>query len=133
MPAQDAASDVLAGALIGDETVTLFDNTHAEIGVGDDNTAHSSAHTQLQAEANTTDFLYKSMNAGYPELDPDEDGSDNLIRFQATFGTDEANFTWEEWGIRAGGVLFNRAVETVGAKDNTEQWVFEVDIEINVA
>ena len=133
MPAQDAASDVLAGALIGDETVTLFTNENAEIGVGDDNTAHSSAHTQLQAEVNAGDFLYKGMVAGYPQLDPDGDGSDNLVQFQATFGTDEANFTWEEWGVRAGGVLFNRAVETVGTKTSNEQWVFEVDIEINVA
>ena len=130
MPALNAASDVLAGALIGDGGVTLFNEANAEIGVGDSSATFSSAHTALQA---ATNFLYKGMGSGYPQRDPANDGSDNLLRFNATFNTNEANFDWNEWGVRAGGVLFNRAVETVGTKTSIEQWVFEVDIEINVA
>ena len=130
MPALNAASDILAGALIGDGSVTLFNEANAEIGVGDSSATFSSDQTALQADTN---FLYKGMGSGYPQRDPANDGSDNLLRFNATFATSEANFDWNEWGVRAGGVLFNRAVEAIGTKTNTEQWVFEVDIEINVA
>lgn len=136
MPLTNAGTNVIASALIGEGAYPLYDNTNAALGVGDDNTAFSVSQTQLQAEANATNALRKAMNAGYPDRNPDTDGSDNLLRLQSTFGTTEANFNWLEWGVfnstvSGGGQMLCRVVEDLGTKTNASKWVFEVDLTIS--
>lgn len=126
----------IASFLLGDGAVTVFDNTNAALGVGDDNTAFSANQSQLQAEANSTDSLRKGMNSGYPDRDPDSDGSNNLTRYQVTFGTSEANFSWLEWGVfndtsSGAGTMLCRIVEDLGTKTNASKWVLEVDLTVS--
>jgi|SRR6056297_2226889 len=126
-------TNLITSALLGDGSYPLLDNTNAALGVGDDNTAFSASQSQLQAEANATDSERKGMNSGFPSRDPDSDGSNNMTRYQCTFGTAEANFSWEEWGVfnnstSGGGIMLFRAVESLGTKTNASKWVFEVDL-----
>jgi hypothetical protein len=135
MALTDAGANVIASALLGDGSYTLFDESNAALGVGDDSTAFSASQTQLQAEANATNSLRKGMNSGYPNRNPDADGSENLTRYQATFGTSDANFDWLEWGIfnnttSGSGEMLCRVVENLGTKTSSAKWVFEVDITV---
>lgn len=136
MPLNNPGTDLMASALLGDGSFPLLDNTNAALGVGDDNTAHSASQTQLQAEANGTSAIRKGQNTGFPSRDPDTDGSENLTRYQSTFGTSEGNFNWLEWGVfndttSGGGKMLCRVVEDLGAKTNASKWVFEVDLTIS--
>ena len=129
-------TNVIASALIGDAGYTLYNNANAALGVGDDNTAFAVSQTQLQAEANATGAIRTEMNVSFPIRDPDNDGSDNLIRLQSTFGTAEANFNWLEWGVfndsaTGSGQMLCRVVEDLGTKTNASKWVLEVDLTIS--
>ena len=136
MPLNNPGTDLIASALLGDGAFPLLDNANAALGVGDDNTAHDPSQIQLQAEANGTSALRKGMNSGYPSRNPDADGSENLTRYQASFGTSEANFDWLEWGVfndvtSGGGKMLCRIVEDLGKKTNASKWVLEVDLTIS--
>jgi hypothetical protein len=136
MPLNNSGTNLIASALLGDGSYSLLDNTNAALGVGDDSTVHSPSQTQLQAEANATNSLRKGMNTGFPARNPDTDGSDNLTRYQCTFGTAEANFNWLEWGVfndvtSGGGQMLCRVVEDLGTKTNASKWVLEVDLTIS--
>jgi len=60
------------------------------------------------------------MEDGYPST------ATNVLTFRSVFATDEANFQWEEWGIKnvntTGTTLFNRKQEALGVKTNTQTW-----------
>lgn len=135
MPLTNDGTNVIASVLLGDGGYTLFDNTNAALGVGDDSTAFAVTQSQLQAEANATSSLRKGMNTGYPDRNPDADGSFNLIRFQSTYGTAEGNFSWLEWGVfnsvtSGAGEMLVRVVEDLGTKTNASKWVLEVDLTV---
>ena len=124
MPLTDAGRDFIAKDIIG-ESVTEFDNSNAHLGVGDSNTAFGKSQTDLQAASNK---LRKAMNATYPTR------ATNVITFQATFGTSEANFAWEEWGVfnaSSAGDMLSRKQETLGTKTSAQSWQLEVDITVN--
>ena len=115
-------------------TPTPFDNSHAAIGVGDDSTSFSSGQTKLQAEANGSSSLRVGMDSGYPDQDPSSAGNSRKVRYQSTFGSSEATFSWQEWGVfnsttSGGGTMKNREVENPGTKGNV-QWIFQVDVEL---
>lgn len=136
MPLNDPGANVIASAIIGDGGFPLYSNANAALGVGDDDSAHNSSQTQLQAEKNGTSAIRKAVNTEYPIRDPDSDDSENLLRFQSTFGTSEANFSWLEWGVfndtaSGGGQMLCRIVEDLGTKTNASKWVFEVDLIIS--
>lgn len=128
------ACDFHAKNMVG-EAVTKFNEANAALGVGDDDTTFAVGQDKLQAEANSTGAKRKGMDSGYPKRDPDEDGSENKIRFQSTFGQSEGNFRWEEWGVfnsvtAGAGVMHNREVEFIGEKTNKTTWVFQVDVSL---
>lgn len=132
MPLTDDALDYFVDTMLG-EDYTPYDNENAALGVGDDDTEFSSSQSELQAEANGTEAKRVGMNSGYPSRDPDGDGSTNKQRYQATYGTSQGNFRWEEWGLfndssEGAGVMLNREVEYLGEKSNNVKWVFEVDL-----
>jgi hypothetical protein len=124
MPLTNTGVTLLAVAWIGG-SYTAFNNANAEIGVGDSTTVFANTQTDLQASSNK---LRKPADATFPTI------AGNVVTFQATFGTSDANFAWQEWGVfnnSSGGTMFNRKVESLGTKPNTQIWVFTVVITVN--
>lgn len=124
MALTNAGRDFIATDIVG-ETVTEFNNANANIGVGDSSTAFAATQTDLQAASNK---LRKAMDATYPQR------ATNVLTFRATFGTSEANFAWNEWGVfnaASSGTMLNRKVESLGTKQNTQSWQMTVTLTIN--
>jgi len=105
-------------------SATPFDHDNAYIGVGDGSAAADPTQDALQG----TNQSFKGMNAGYPTY-----GSNQKWVGEASWGSDEGNFTWNEWGVANGdnpptsGVLFNRKVESLGTK-TTGTWTLRVEL-----
>lgn len=109
------------------ESTSAFNYSNAHIGIGNSNTGFASSQTDLQGASTKR----KGMESAFPSRDPDSDGSDNKVRFKAIFGTTDANFRWEEWGIfnsSSGGTMHSREVEYIGEKTNKASWTFSIDI-----
>lgn len=126
MPITDAGRNHLVQAGVGGG-VTAFNNANSYIGVGDSTTAFSAAQTDLVASTNKT---RKAQDATYPQ------GSTNVITFRSTFGTSDANYAWQEWGVfnaTSGGTMLNRKVESLGTKTNTQTWQFTVVLTFTTA
>jgi hypothetical protein len=90
---------------------TAFNNANANIGVGDSNTAASASQTGLQGSNKT----YKAMDSGYPTY-----GSSQQAVFKSTFGTGDANYSWQEITVANGNsdsaTNLNRKVQDMGTK-----------------
>lgn len=122
----NAMRDQIAADSIG-ETVTEFNNANAQIGVGDSSAAFAATQTDLQAATNK---LRKAMDATFPTR------SANVLTFRATFGTGEANFAWNEWGVfnaPSAGVMFNRKVESLGTKTSAQSWQITATLTVQAA
>lgn len=122
MPLTNAGRDHIATTLIG-LSVTTFNSGNARIGVGDSTAAFDNTYTDLQG----TNKYRKAMDTGYPQR------SGNELVFRATFGTEEANFDWNEWGIfngSSGGTMLNRALEALGVKPNNQSWQFTTTLTV---
>lgn len=116
------ARDMIADALIGGGTYTLFNNANAAIGVGDSSTAYAAAQTDLQAATNK---LRKAMDATYPQR------AANVLTLRSTFATTDANFTWAEWGVfnaTAGSQMLQRIVSALGTKTSAASWQLTVTL-----
>lgn len=123
-----AFRDYMADAVSGIGSPTLYDNANAYIGVGNGNAAFSAAQTDLQGASKQRNAMEASF--------PDQSQGANVLRFKSSFGTSEANFAWEEWGVfnaAAGGTMMNRKVESLGTKSSSQTWEFTVDIQLNLA
>lgn len=114
----DEIWDLVTGA-----SANHYDNTNAQIGVGDSNTAADPTQTDLQAATNKT---YKGMEAGYPT------STSQKVTFKASFGSTEANYAWEEWVVKhsTSAICLNRKVESLGTK-STGTWTLEVEISLS--
>jgi hypothetical protein len=117
----DEIWDLVTGAVSGADHI--FDNTHAQIGVGDSNTAADATQTDLQASSNKT---YKGMESSYPI------STGQKATFKASFGDSEANYTWNEWVVKqqTSAKCLNRKVENLGTK-SSGTWTLEVDITLS--
>jgi hypothetical protein len=125
MPLTNAGRNFIAGAISGAQT-TLFNNANAKIGVGDSTTAFAASQTDLQATKNK---LRKGMDTGYPTT------VGNVLTYQATFGSADANFAWNEWGVfnaASDGIMLNRLVEYNGTKLPGQTWVIQAQLTINI-
>lgn len=126
MALTDAGRNLMVQAAIG-AGPTFFNNSNAYIGVGDSTTEFSASQTDLQASSNK---LRKAMDATYPS------GGSNVITFRATFGTSDANFAWQEWGVfnaSSSGTMLNRKVESLGTKTSSQTWQFTVVLTFSTA
>jgi len=124
MALTNAGRNLIASAIIG-AAYTTFANANAHIGVGDSSTAFAAAQTDLQAASNK---LRKAMDATYPQQ------STNVLTFQSTFSTSEANWAWEEWGVfnaSSSGTMLCRKVEALGTKTSAQSWQINVAITVN--
>lgn len=83
---------------------TAFSNANAHIGIGDSSTAPAVGQTDLQAAVNK---LRKAMDATFPSR------AGQVLTSQSTFGTGDANFTWNEiawFNAAAAGTMFCRSL-----------------------
>ena len=118
----NAGRDFTARAIINDSP-TFFTSANAHLGVGNSSTAFATSQTDLVGTN-----VRKGMDGGYPQR------TNNNLTFSATFGDNEANFTWNEWGIfnaSSGGTMLNRKVNTSLGTKSGGIWNFEVTLEIN--
>ena len=110
------------GTTTAGQTLTYFNNANAHIGVGDSSTAEAATHTDLQAATNK---LRRAVDATYPlHTDGTVVGAASIV-FRATFGTGDANWVWNEWGIfnaASGGRMLNRKVTALGTKTSSASW-----------
>lgn len=123
MALTNAGRDLIATALVG-EAFTAFNAANSYIGVGDSSTAFAATQTDLVASTNK---LRKAMEAAYPTR------STNVLTFRSLFGTSEANFAWNEWGVfnaAASGTLLNRKVESLGTKTSAQSWQLTVTLTV---
>ncbi|MEM0325808.1 MAG: hypothetical protein QW733_02080 [Desulfurococcaceae archaeon] len=104
---------------------TPLSSTNAYIGVGDGTAPENPAQTGLQG----ANKYYKGMDTGYPIY-----GSDQKAVFRSTFGSDEANFAWNEWTVANGSgdqyININRKVENLGTKTQGSTWILTVELRI---
>lgn len=125
MPLTEAMRNLIASDVIG-EAVTEFNNANAHIGVGNGTAVFAAAQTDLQGASK----FRKAQNGGYPTR------ATNVLTFQSTFATGDANFAWDEWGVfnaAAAGTMFNRKVEALGTKAATQSWQFTVTLTVTAA
>ncbi len=125
-PLTNVGRDHFATDLIG-SSIVEFDNANAALGVGDSNTAFDKAQTDLQAASNK---LRKGMEAGFPNVP----SAINIIEFRALFGTSEANFDWQEWGVFnavSGGTMLSRKVESLGIKTSAQSFQLTATITVD--
>lgn len=124
MPLTNAGTGLITSLLVG-AGGTIFDNTHAYIGVGDSSTTFVATQTDLQASSN---HFRNPMDVSFPSI------SGTTLVFQSTFATGNANFAWNEWGVfnaASGGIMLNRKQESLGTKANTQAWQFNVTLTVN--
>lgn len=102
-----------------------FDNSNAQLGVGNSNVAAGAAQTGLQGAST----CYKAMEATYPQVS----GQD--VSFRAEYGTAEANFAWEEYSVRYGSSEdnpnLNRKVENQGTKQEGQVWALTLTLSLS--
>jgi len=105
---------------------TPWSNANARIGVGDGTTSESADQTGLQG----TNKAFKAMDSGYPTY-----GSNQQAKWQATFGSAEANFTWNEITVVNAaddtGVNLNRKVQNLGTKVSGTTWITQLTITLS--
>lgn len=126
MPLTNAGRNFIRDAVSGNAAPVLFSNANARLCVGNGNTAFAGAQTDLVGASTTR----RPMDVGFPDF---TQGS-NITRFRSTFGTGDANHTWEEWGVAnaaATGVLLNRKVESLGTKTSAQTWELTADLTFN--
>ena len=112
-------------ALVCGGTENAFNATNAQLGVGDSNTPAAPTQTDLQG----TNTYWKAMDSGYPQF-----GVDQKVIFRSTFGPTDANFAWNEFGVRNGSgatrKVLNRRVESKGTKTAGEVWVLTLELRL---
>jgi hypothetical protein len=121
------AGAILAAIALMNDSATFLNSSNSHIGVGDSNTAFSAAQTDLQAASNK---LRKAMESGYPTR------SSGALTFRSLFGTSDANWAWNEWGIfnaSSSGTMFSRKVESLGTKTNTQSWQLTATVTLAAA
>jgi len=118
----DEGASAIWSLLTGSTSVTPFDNSHSYIGVGDGTEPEDPSQTGLTG----TNKYYKLVDSGYPMI------SGRCIVFRATFDTNEANFSWNEWTIANGpsddAINLNRKQVSMGTKQLGEIWVLNITL-----
>lgn len=103
---------------------SAYNNANSYLGVGDSTTAAAVGQTDLQAATNKK---RKAMDSGYPQV------SAATVTWRATFGTSDANWAWQEWGVfnaSAAGTMLNRKVTSLGTKTSAATWQLTVSVTV---
>lgn len=121
------------GTATASQALTYFNNAQAGIGSGDSTTAAAATQTDLQASTNK---IRKAMDSTYPQhTDATTSGAASIV-YRSTFGTSDANWAWQEWGVfnsttAATGRMLNRKVESLGTKTSAASWQFSVTLSLS--
>jgi hypothetical protein len=119
---------VLTLALAGGGTA--YDATHTRVGIGTATAAASMTATDLSATTGSTAREWQLVT-GVGTTGGATGSTAAQLTFIASFGTTNANFAWQEWGIDQGtasgygasvGALLNRAVSAQGTKTSGQTW-----------
>lgn len=112
----------------------------AAIGVGDSSNTSSPTDqktaTGLNATTNTAYVACSPLpNSTSPAQHTDSTSASTAaqMQFVASFGSAQANFSWNEWGIfssTAPGRMLNRKVESLGTKAVNSTWQLTVTLTI---
>ena len=118
----DEIWDLVTGAVSG--ATHIFDNTAAQIGVGDSSTGADATQTDLQAAVNKS---YKGMEGGFPT------SATQKITLKASWGSGDGNFVWAEWVVKqsTSAKCINRKVAAMGTKASGSTWTLEVTITLS--
>lgn len=104
---------------------TAYNNANAKIYVGTDTTSENASQTGVIAQGGNR--AYANMDSGYPQV------SGRTAVFRASFGEDEANFSWNEASVTngsgVGSVAMNRKVSSMGTK-NSGTWTLQITISL---
>lgn len=103
-----------------------WDDTHTRIGVGDGETAVTTADTTLTGSSNK----FFKLVSGAGSIGDGAGPPTKTLAFSATFATDEGNFDWKKFGIDQGdsdgatevAPLLNAALSDQGTKVNGQVW-----------
>lgn len=124
MPLTNVGRNAIAARIISNTTAAAFDETKAYLGVGDGVTVFAVTDANLTG----ANRLRKPMDAPYPVV------LDNAITMQSTFGPDDANWAWQEWGVFNGpastDVMLSRLVEANSTKLQGQTWILKVTIAV---
>jgi hypothetical protein len=116
-------------------TLAFFNSTNAKIVVGDNSTANAAVQTDLFSSNISTSRAYGDMDSTFPQHTDGATSANATITFQSTFGSNVANFIWNEWGIFNGTTntsrMLNRKVEYLGTKNVGEVWTFKINITLS--
>jgi hypothetical protein len=118
-----AGKTIVAQRLIGTAT-NAYDATNGRIGVGDSSTAFTVGDTDLIAASNKLRKV----------VDSTPGQAANVLTFVATFGTSEANWAWNEWGLfntaTAAQGMLSRKVASHGTKASGDSWTMTATITV---
>lgn len=105
---------------------TKFDAGNAILGVGDSSTGELATQTGLIG----TNKLGKGMDGSFPTY-----GTNQYATWEATFGSSDANFAWNEFCVFNGavnvGVALNRKVSAQGTKVSGQVWQLTIQITLS--
>jgi hypothetical protein len=100
---------------------TTYSNANAQTGVGDSSASEAATQTDLQG----TNKTYKGMDTGYPSR------SNQTVSFKSTYGSDDANYAWNEFIVRNGATAAKdliRKVSSQGTKASGQTWELTIQI-----
>lgn len=123
MPLTDAAVTEIAQMIINDSP-TPYENANSYVGVGDSTDVFDATENDLQAPTNK---LRVAVDATFPSRVGD------VLTFQSTFATGQANWAWEEWATfnhATTGTMLQRKVESLGTKTSAQSWELNVDLTV---
>lgn len=110
----------LAKRMMGDNTLTDFNESNSYIRVGNGTTAFARTQTDLLGAST----YVQGMDTGFPER------VDNVTKYRATIGGAYANFAWTEIMLanaETDGTAMNRMVGNFGIKELGQTWVVVVE------
>lgn len=113
---------LIGNGTAGAGNLQFFANGNAAIGVGDSADPEAATQTDLQAATNK---LRLGMDGTYPQHSDATTSGAASIKFQSTFGSAQANFTWAEFGVfnaTVGQRMLNRKVSAMGVKSSGATW-----------
>lgn len=119
-------ANALLTALTGG-AITAFNNANSNLGVGDGNgSVPTPAAGDIDLTA-PTNKLRKAMDAAYPAV------TTNSATFRSTFGSTDANWVWNEWGIfnaSSAGTMLNHKGQGMGTKVSGATWQLSVTVSL---
>jgi hypothetical protein len=132
----------ITSLIVGGGGQALTANSRAMAGVGDGTTAAAVGDTDLSAAAGSTHRWFQAMDTPtYPTQ------SNGVITGNTTFGINDGNFHWQEWGwgiataapvasavfatATTSGVLLNHKIQDLGTKVTNAIWTHQATITLS--